>query len=164
MNSRHPNDGRSGFRECQDAAVKLRRTGLRQVVNAVTLATPLGLALARAGHATVVRGPDGLLLALDYRAPVPAPRAPAVTVGDVVLLRMSSAELAARPTLLAHEGRHAVQWACWLGPVGFLPAYLLASVWSWFRCRDFALRNAFEVRAGLVDGGYVRRSDDVQPL
>jgi hypothetical protein len=144
--------------------VKSRRNGLRSVVNAVTLATPLGLALARIGHATVVRGPDGLLLALDYRAPVPAPRAPAVTVGDVVLLRMSSPELAARPRMLEHEGRHAVQWACWLGPVGFLPAYLLASAWSWLRCRDCALRNTFEVRAGLVDGGYVRPPDDAQPL
>jgi hypothetical protein len=149
---------------CQDAAVSSRRSGLRSVVNAVTLATPLGLALARMGGARVVRGPDGLLLALDYRAPVPAPRAPAVTVGDVVLLRMSSADVAARPGLLAHESRHAVQWACWLGPVGFLPAYLLASGWSWLRCRDFALRNTFEIRAGLVDGGYVRRPDDGQPL
>lgn len=142
--------------------MKSRRTRLRQVVNAVTLSTPLGLALARMGGATVVRGPDGLLLALDYSAPVPAPHAPAVTVGDVVLLRMSSAELAARPRLLAHEGRHAGQWACWLGPVGFLPAYLLASGWSWLRCRDFALRNTFEVRAGLMDGGYLRPPDDDQ--
>jgi hypothetical protein len=143
--------------------VKHHRTGLRQVVNAVTLATPLGLALARFGRATLVRGPDGLLLALDYRARVSAPRAPAVTVGDVVLLRMSSDEVAARPGLLVHERRHAGQWACWLGPIGFLPAYLLASAWSWARCRDFALRNGFEVRAGLADGGYLRAAGDDQP-
>ena len=136
--------------------MKSRRSELRSVVNAVTLATPLGLALARMGHATMVRGPDGLLLALNYRAAIPAPRAPAVTVGDVVLLRMSSADLAARPSLLAHEGRHAAQWACWLGPLPFIPAYLLASAWSWVQCRDFALRNPFEVRAGLVAGGYVQ--------
>jgi hypothetical protein len=129
---------------------------LRRVVNLATLGTPLGLALARSGHARVERGPGGLLLALDYRSAVPAPRAPAVTVGDVVLLRMDADELARRPSLLEHEGRHAVQWACWLGPLFFIPAYLLASVWSWLRCRDFALRNAFEVRAGLVAGGYVR--------
>src|SRR3954449_6305227 len=114
------------------------------------------------GHATLVRGPDGLLLALDYRARVPAPRAPAVTVGDVVLLRMSAAEVAARPALLLHERRHAVQWACWLGPIGFVPAYLLASAWSWALCRDFALRNAFEIRAGLLEGGYARPADDDQ--
>lgn len=137
-----------------------RNVAVRQVVNAVTLATPLGLALARLGRAHLVRGPDGLLLALDYRFPVPAPRAPAVTVGDVVLLRMGSADVATRRRLLVHEGRHAAQWACWLGPVGFVPAYLLASAWSWVRCRDFALGNAFEVRAGLVDGGYVRPDPD----
>jgi hypothetical protein len=132
------------------------RQRLRRVVNLVTLATPLGLALARTGRAHVEPGPGGLLLALDYRSPVPAPRAPAVTVGDVVLLRMDADELARRPTLLEHEGRHAAQWACWLGPIAFIPAYLLASVWSWIVCRDFALRNVFEVRAGLVSGGYVR--------
>ncbi len=129
---------------------------LRRVVNLVTLGTPLGLALARSGRARVERGPGGLLLAFDYRSPVPAPRAPAVTVGDVVLLRMDADELARRPSLLEHEGRHAVQWACWLGPLFFVPAYLLASVASWLRCRDFALRNPFEVRAGLVSGGYLR--------
>ncbi len=130
------------------------RHRLRRVVNAVTLGTPLGLLLARTGGATVEQGPDGLLLALGYRSRVPAPRAPAVTVGDVVLLRMDADALAGRPLLLEHEGRHAVQWACWLGPVFFIPAYLLASAWSWLRCRDFALRNVFEVRAGLVAGGY----------
>jgi hypothetical protein len=144
--------------------VKPHPRSLRRVVNAVTLATPLGLALSRFGRATVVEGPDGLLLAVNYRARVPAPRAPAVTVGDVVLLRMTAEEVAARPRLLVHEGRHAVQWACWLGPVGFLPAYLLASAWSWLRCRDFALRNAFEVRAGLVDGGYLKPPGDAQRL
>jgi hypothetical protein len=132
---------------------------VRQVVNAATLATPLGLTLARLGRAHVTRGPDGLLLALNYRLSVPAPNAPAVTVGDVVLLRMSSAELAARPRLLVHEGRHAGQWAYWLGPAGFLPAYLLASAWSWLRCHDFARQNVFEVRAGLADGGYVNADE-----
>jgi len=132
-----------------------RRDRLRRVVNVVTLGTPLGLLLARTGSAKVVRGPRGLLLALNYRSPVPAPRAPAVTVGDVVLLRMDADQLARRPSLLVHEGRHAVQWACWLGPLPFIPAYLLASAWSWVLCRNFALRNTFEVRAGLVAGGYV---------
>ena len=142
-----------------------RHVGVRQLVNAVTLATPLGLVLARLGRARLVRGPDGLLLALEYRFPLPAPTAPAVTVGDVVLLRMSSAELAGRPRLLLHEGRHAVQCACWLGPAGFLPAYLLASAWSWLQCRDFARRNIFELRAGLADGGYLEGPErGYQPL
>jgi hypothetical protein len=131
-----------------------RSAALRRLVNAVTLATPLGLALARYGRAAVVQGPDGLLLATHYRGFVPAPRAPAVTVGNVVLLRMSEQEAYRRRGLLEHEARHATQWACWLGPLGFLPAYGLASVWSLLRAGNAATRNAFEVRAGLADGGY----------
>jgi hypothetical protein len=140
-----------------------RRARLRRLTNLVTLATPLGLLLARLGSARLEPGPDGLILAMGFRAKVPAPHAPAVTVGDVVLLRMDEEGLAQRPRLLAHEGHHAGQWACWLGPAGFLPAYLLASAWSWLVSRDFAVRNVFEVRAGLVDGGYVPAPED-QPL
>ena len=128
---------------------------LRQTVNFVTLGTPLGLLFALVGRARISRGPHGLLLARGYRAPFPAPRAPAVTIGDVVLLRLDDERLARRPRLLDHEARHAVQYACCLGPTVFLPAYLLASIWSWWVTGDFALRNVFEYRAGLVDGGYV---------
>jgi hypothetical protein len=129
---------------------------LRRVINVVNLSTPLGLLVAVAGRARIIRGPYGLLLARDYRASFPAPRAPAVTIGDVVLLRLDDERMARRPRLLLHESRHSMQYACWLGPFGFLPAYLLASVWSWWHTGDFALRNAFECRAGLADGGYLR--------
>jgi hypothetical protein len=132
---------------------------VRQVVNVLNLSTPLGLVLACTGRARFARGPHGVIVAHGYRSPVPAPRAGAVTVGDVVLLRLSPEQLAARPRLLDHEARHSTQWAWFLGPAGFLPAYLGASVWSWLRCRDFALRNPFEVRADLVDGGYLRAPD-----
>jgi len=125
------------------------------VINVVNLSTPLGLLLAVCGRARLERGPHGVIVAHGYRARIPAPRASAVTVGDVVLLRLSAEQLAGRPGLLDHEARHSTQWAFFLGPAGFLPAYLLASVWSWWRCRDFALRNPFEMRADLVDGGYV---------
>jgi hypothetical protein len=131
------------------------RTRVRQVVNVVTLATPLGLLLALTGRARLARGPHGVLVAHGYRSPFPAPRAGAVTVGDVVLLRLTPEQQARLPNLLDHEARHSVQWACFLGPVGFLPAYLLASVWSWWHSGDFAIRNPFEMRADLVDGGYV---------
>lgn len=131
-----------------------RRARLRRVVNMVTLATPLGLALARASGARLEAGPHGLIVARGRPLAVLAPRAPAVTVGDVILLRADDDALVRNPMMLEHEARHAVQWACWLGPIGFVPAYLLASAWSWLRCRDFALRNAFEVRAGLAEGGY----------
>lgn len=129
---------------------------MRRVLNFLNGSTALGLALARAGGADVVPGPHGLRLAPGYRAWFPAPRAAAVTVGDVVLLRMTLEQALLRPRLLAHEARHAAQWATFLGPLGFLPAYGLAAAWSWLRCRDTALANWFEVRAGLADGGYLR--------
>lgn len=129
---------------------------LRQIVNLVNLSTPLGVAVALAGGGRLRRGPHGTLLATGYRSRFPAPRAPAVTIGDVVLLRLDDAGLARRPQLLQHEARHCFQYACWLGPLGFVPAYLIASAWSWWRTGDFALGNAFERRAGLVAGGYLK--------
>jgi hypothetical protein len=129
------------------------RWRLRQVVNVVNLSTPLGLLLALAGRGTLGRGPDGLLLAHAVRLPA---RAPAFTVGNVVLLRLDDAALARRPRLLAHEARHATQYACCVGPL-MLPLYGLAAAWSWLRCRDPSSYNVFEVRAGLDDGGYANR-------
>jgi hypothetical protein len=129
------------------------RWRLRQVVNVVNLSTPLGLLLALAGRGTLGRGPDGLLLAHAVRLPA---RAPAFTVGHVVLLRLDDAALARRPRLLAHEARHATQYACCVGPL-MLPLYGLAAAWSWLRCRDPSSYNVFEVRAGLDDGGYANR-------
>lgn len=128
---------------------------LRQVVNVVTLATPLGLLLAAVGRAHLRSGPHGTIVAAGYRWGFPAPHAPALTIGDVILLRLDDDALARRPRLLVHESRHSTQWACLLGVVLFPLLYGLASLWSWVRCRDMALRNVFEVRAGLVDGGYL---------
>jgi len=123
----------------------------REVVNLATGATLLGLAVARVGGARPVPGPDRLLLAGGYRLRLPA--AAAFTVGNVVVSRLAADELAARRTLLAHEARHATQWA-WLLGVPFLPAYLAASGWSWLRAGDPATANVFERRAGLPAGGY----------
>ena len=100
-------------------------------------------------------GPDGLLLARGYRLRLPA--APAFTIGNVVLLRIDDATLARRPRLLAHESRHATQYAWCAGPV-MLPLYGLAVAWSWLRCGDPSSYNVFERLAGLADGGYVRES------
>lgn len=52
------------------------------------------------------------------------------------------------PRLIAHESAHAAQWRRY--GLLMLPLYLIAG-------RD-ALRNRFEIMAGLVDGGYVSRS------
>ena len=125
---------------------------IRQVVNLVNLSTPLGLLAAVLGGARIHRGPDGLLVARGYRLRVPP--APAFTVGNVVLLRLTDEQLARRPQLLVHEARHATQYALCIGPV-MLPLYFVAAGWSWLRCRDFAWHNVFERRAGLADGGYV---------
>ena len=132
-----------------------RRDHLRRVVNALTLATPAGLLLARLGRAQLRPGPHGTLVAVGYRSRFPAPRASAVTVGEVILLRLPEDLLARRPALLEHEDRHAKQWACALGLLGFPALYGLAAAWSWLRFGDGALGNIFERRAGLVDGGYL---------
>lgn len=124
---------------------------LRAGWNWANLSTPLGLLVAAATRTEVVRGPDGLLLGFGYRPRLP--RAGAFTVGNVVLFRAGPDDVAARPRLLAHEARHASQWALCLG-LPFLPLYGLAAGWSWWRTGHPALGNPFEVRAGLADGGY----------
>lgn len=128
------------------------RAGVRRVLNLANLSTPLGLLVAALGGAAPRAGPDGLILAVGYRLPVPP--APAFTVGNVVLLRRR--ELLDRPHLLRHESRHATQYAWCLGPL-LIPLYLAAAGWSWLRTGDFASRNVFERSAGLADGGYVER-------
>ncbi|MFC4913988.1 hypothetical protein [Actinomadura gamaensis] len=130
---------------------------VRRVANWANLATPLGLLLARAGtrpRAAPVRGPEGLLLAGGYRLPVPV--ATAFTMGNVVLTREGVADLTGDPALLAHEGRHATQYAWCLGPVMLVP-YLACAGLSLAVCGDPASYNPFERLAGLADGGYVRR-------
>ena len=129
----------------------------RQTANWITLGTPLGLALALFGRAELRRGPHGLILAVGYRRNIPPVRGRAMTIGDVVLIGLDDEQLARRPHLITHEARHAGQWARWLGVPGFLPAYGLASAWSWLHTGDPALRNGFEIAADLIEGGYVRR-------
>jgi Domain of unknown function (DUF4157) len=124
---------------------------LRLAMNVVNLSTPVGLLVAAAGRCRLRNGGDGLLVASGYRWRVPA--APAFTLGNVIVLRIDEAALARRPRLLAHEARHATQYACCLG-VTMLPLYFLAAGWSWARVRDFSSHNIFERLAGLEDGGY----------
>jgi hypothetical protein len=120
-------------------------------MNLVNLTTPLGLAIARCTGAVTTPGPHGLRLAAASRLHLR--RAGAFTVGDVVITPMSLAALLSSPALLAHEARHARQYAACLG-LPMIPLYLVASGWSWMRCRDFARHNVFERLAGLADGGY----------
>ncbi|GAB3265856.1 hypothetical protein GCM10027456_49640 [Kineosporia babensis] len=134
-------------------------------MNWINLSTPAGLALAKAGGARIEPGPYGLLLAWEYRSALLPVRGRAMTVGDVVLLGIKESALVRRPHLLRHEARHAGQYARWLGPLGFWPAYGVASLYSWLRTGDPALRNHFESRAGLLDGGYIHpvRPDPPRP-
>jgi hypothetical protein len=127
---------------------------LRQVINMINLSTPLGLLIARAARARLVRGPDGLLIGFGYGLALP--RNSAFTVGNVVLLRGDESVLVRRPILLAHEARHASQYAVCIGPLMW-PLYGLAAGWSWVCTGDPASRNIFERRAGLADGGYQER-------
>lgn len=131
-----------------------RTVRARQVANAVNLSTLLGLLAARLGGARLERGPYGLVLGHGYRRRFP--KAAAFTVGNVILTKHPPGYLGARPALLHHESRHSDQWACWLG-LPFLLAYGVAVVWSYVRTGTPALGNVFERRAGLVDGGYVKR-------
>ena len=119
---------------------------VRQAVNAVNLSTLAGLLLAASEGARLERGPDGLVLARGATGTFP--KAGAVTVGNVVILRTGDVT----DELLRHEGRHATQWACCV--LLFLPLYLIAVAWSYARTGDHYSRNWFERRAGLADGGY----------
>lgn len=132
---------------------------VRAVGNAVNLSTVLGLALSLAGRASLRVGPEALLLAEEYRLPLP--RAGAFTVGNVVLVpggTLAALELR-QPGTLAHEAAHTWQYFGFFG-LPFLPLYALASGWSWLRTGDPASANWFERRAGLARGGYVERPAD----
>jgi hypothetical protein len=124
---------------------------VRSVLNAANLSTPLGLVVGLVGRVTFRRGPRGLLLGHGYRLPVPV--ASAFTVGDVVLTRHGEELFDERPRLLAHEERHAWQYAASLG-LPFLVLYVLGAAWSWVRTGHPAMGNPFERLAGLADGGY----------
>lgn len=129
----------------------MRPWQLKRGLNWANLSTPAGLLVARAGGATVGRGPRGLLLASGYRRRLPA--ASAFTVGNVVLTRHGPGWFLGRPRLLAHEERHTWQYVACLG-LPMLPLYAVAAGWSYLRGGDPVVHNPFERAAGLADGGY----------
>jgi hypothetical protein len=127
---------------------------VRLAVNIVNGSTLFGVLVAVLGRARLVRGPDGLLIGDGYRLPVPP--APAFCVGNVILTRLDRDALGGGARLLAHEARHATQYA-WCAGLLMLPLYFIAAAASWVLTGDFAARNVFERRAGLADGGYADR-------
>ena len=140
-----------------------RRLRLRRTVNWINTSTLIGLGLARITRGSVTHGPHGLYLVRESRLKRLFPHNSATTIGDVVFLFLSDERLERRPHLLAHEAMHAGQWAVWLGPIGFLPAYGACSAFSWYQTGKPALRNRFEVRAGLLAGGYLKTADEPIP-
>lgn len=124
---------------------------LRLVLNLLNGSTLLGLLIALACRADLTSGPRGLVIGSGFRLAVPPN--PAFTVGNVVITRRDPGWLESRPRMLAHEERHASQYAACLG-LPFLPLYAAASAWSWLRGGDPAVHNLFERRAGLAAGGY----------
>lgn len=124
---------------------------IRAAANAINLSTAAGLLIAAATRTPTLPGPDGLIVGTGYR---PAfPNAGAFTVGNVVLCRADREWFDARPHLIAHESRHATQYAWCLG-LPFLPLYAACAAWSWWRTGDPGSRNPFERNAGLANGGY----------
>ena len=124
----------------------------RSVLTAVNGTTLVGLGIAALTGATVRRGPGGILVAEGYRRTVPP--ATCFTVGSVIITRRTAEWLLheSRAELLAHESRHAGQYAV-LGPL-FWPAYWAFCGYSWALTGTYGARNAFERHAGLERGGY----------
>lgn len=126
---------------------------VRRLANLVNGSTVLGLGVAALGRCRVRRGPRGLWLADRYRFDFP--RAGAFTVGDVLLTADEwPARVQVYPGLLAHEERHAWQYAV-CGGLPFIPLYVLAMAWSVLRTGTLGARNVFERDAGLAAGGYL---------
>jgi hypothetical protein len=124
----------------------------RTVLTAVNGTTGAGLLLAYLTGARVRRGRDGVLIAEGYRLRIPPNSC--FTVGSVIITKRTADWLLAEKQtgLLAHECRHASQYAV-LGPL-FWPAYWLACGWSISLTTSYGVRNFFERHAGLIDGGY----------
>jgi hypothetical protein len=127
---------------------------VRLAANLANGSTLAGLAVAVAGRARLARGPDGLLVAAGYRLPLPP--AAAFCLGNVIVTRLDCAQLGQAERLLAHEARHATQFAC-CGGLVMVPLYFAAAAVSWLLTGDFGARNVFERLAGLADGGYCDR-------
>lgn len=126
-------------------------TRVRTAINWVNLSTPLGLAVARFGGATIVRRGRGTHLATGYRFGFP--QASAFTVGSVIISAHDLAWFDDRLILLRHEDRHCTQYAFALGVV-MLPLYVLGVAVSYVLAGDHSSYNPFERLAGLADGNY----------
>ena len=126
-------------------------TRVRMVLNWINLSTPLGLAIARIGGATIVSRGRGTYLATGYRFGFPV--ASAFTVGSVITSTHDLDWFRNRSVLLRHEDRHCTQYAFVLGIV-MLPLYVICVGISYAIAGDHSSYNPFERLAGLADGDY----------
>ena len=124
----------------------------RTLLTAVNGTTLIGLGIAVLTGAKLRPGPGGIVVAEGYRRKVPP--ATCFTVGSVIITRRTAEWLLdeSRAGLLAHESRHAGQYAVF-GPI-FWPAYWACCGYSWAATGTYGARNAFERHAGLERGGY----------
>lgn len=110
----------------------------------------LGIAVASGGRAKRVEGVievfGGLVGRVMERMRSSHGGIAAVTLGHVVLGTSASALAETR----AHERVHVAQCERW-GPL-FLPAYLAAGAWAWFRGGDPYRDNRFERQAFEAEG------------
>ena len=88
---------------------------------------------------------DGLL----RRVPIPGGAA-AITLGHVILARTETEMLRSHD----HELVHVRQYQRW-GPF-FVPAYFMASLWLWWKGRDFYRENPFEKEAFQEDSTRIK--------
>jgi hypothetical protein len=126
-------------------------TRVRTVLNWINLSTPLGLAIAKFGGATITRRGRGTYLATGYRYNFPV--ASAFTIGSVIDSKHDLEYFADRQVLLQHEDRHCTQYAFVLGVV-MLPFYFLCVGISYALAGDHSSYNPFERLANLADGNY----------
>jgi hypothetical protein len=126
---------------------------VRLAGNFVNLSTPVGLAVARIGGATIRRGPRGLYFGEHYRLRFPI--AGAFTIGNVITTATTWEKMLAKyPHLIKHEESHSWQYLYCLGLPYYIP-YVIFMGWSILRTGDRAARNFFERQAGLATGGYI---------
>ena len=126
-------------------------TRVRTVLNWLNLSTPLGLAIAKIGGASILRRGRGTYLATGYRFGFPV--ASAFTIGSVITSKHDVDYFRERPVLLQHEDRHCTQYAFVLGVV-MLPFYFLCVGISYVIAGDHSSYNPFERLANLADGNY----------
>jgi hypothetical protein len=133
---------------------------LRWWGNIANLSTPLGLAVAKIGRASIERGPRGLYLGEHYRLRFPI--AGAFTIGNVITTGSTWDVMVNRyPNLLRHEEGHTWQYLYCAG-LPFYPLYAVSMAWSLLRTGDRAARNFFERQAGLALGGY--QDQPIRPI